>query len=114
MRTDSVITIVGAHDARDAASRLGKPVPDGSCRAGILAWRRRWRDECQRLRGRRPPCSGPAWRCRWSSRHRTAARTPQAVQLGCTRRCRPQGQRDSGRPGPRLPAADAGATGRRL
>jgi len=41
MRTDSVITIAGAHDARDAASRLGKPVPDGSCRAGILAWRRR-------------------------------------------------------------------------
>jgi hypothetical protein len=41
MRTDSVTTIIGAHDARDAASRLGKPVPDGSCRAGILAWQRR-------------------------------------------------------------------------
>jgi hypothetical protein len=33
MRTDAVITIVGAHDARDAAFRLGKPVPDRSCRA---------------------------------------------------------------------------------
>ncbi len=38
MRTDSVITIVGAHDARTAAFRLTRPVPDGSCRAGILAW----------------------------------------------------------------------------
>jgi hypothetical protein len=33
MRTDAVITIVGAHDARNAASRLTMPVPDGSCRA---------------------------------------------------------------------------------
>jgi hypothetical protein len=33
MRTDSVSTIAGAHDARSAASRLGKPVPDGSRRA---------------------------------------------------------------------------------
>ena len=41
MRTDAVITIAGAHDAHDAASRLTGPVPDGSCRAGILAWRRR-------------------------------------------------------------------------
>jgi hypothetical protein len=37
MRTDSVITIVGAHDARSAASRLTRPVPDESCRAEILA-----------------------------------------------------------------------------
>jgi hypothetical protein len=41
MRTDSIITIAGAHDARNAACRLTMPVPDGSCRAGILAWRRR-------------------------------------------------------------------------
>jgi hypothetical protein len=41
MRTDSVITIIGAHDARNAASRLTRPVPDESCRAGILAWQRR-------------------------------------------------------------------------
>jgi len=114
MRTHAVITIAGARDARNAAFRLTRPVPDGNCRAGILAWRRRWRDEGQRLRGRRSPCSGPAWCCRWSSRQRAAARTPQAVQLACTRRCPPQGQHDSGRPGPRLPAADAGATGRRL
>ena len=39
MRTDSVIAIVGAHDARNAASRLTRPVPDRSCRATILAWR---------------------------------------------------------------------------
>jgi hypothetical protein len=30
VRTDAVITIVGAHDARNAASRLTMPVPDGS------------------------------------------------------------------------------------
>jgi len=41
MRTDAVITTVGAHDARNAASRLTKPVPYRSCRAGIMAWRRR-------------------------------------------------------------------------
>jgi hypothetical protein len=41
MRTDAVIMIAGARDARDAASRLTMPVPDGSCRAAILAWRRR-------------------------------------------------------------------------
>ncbi len=40
MRIGAVITIVGAHDARNAASRLTVPVPDGSCRARILAWRR--------------------------------------------------------------------------
>src|SRR5260370_27366379 len=33
MRTDAVITIAGAHDARDAASRLTMPAPDQSCRA---------------------------------------------------------------------------------
>ena len=56
----------------------------------------------------------PAWCSRRSSRHRAAARTPQAVQLARTRRCPPEGQRDSGRPGPRPPAADAGPAGRRL
>jgi hypothetical protein len=40
MRTEAVITIAGAHDARNAASRLTMPVPDGSCQAQILAWRR--------------------------------------------------------------------------
>ena len=35
--TDAVITIAGAHDARNAASRLTMPAPDGSCRAGILS-----------------------------------------------------------------------------
>jgi hypothetical protein len=39
MRTDAVITIVGAQDARNAASRLTMPVPDGRCRAdpGLVA-----------------------------------------------------------------------------
>jgi hypothetical protein len=60
------------------------------------------------------PARARAWRCRWSSRHRAAARTPQAVQLARARRRPPQGRRDSGRPGPRPPAADAGTTGRRL
>jgi hypothetical protein len=41
MRTDALITIAGAHDARDAASRLTMPVRDESCRAQILARRRR-------------------------------------------------------------------------
>jgi hypothetical protein len=41
MRTHAVITIAGARDARNAAFRLTRPVPDGNCRAGILAWRRR-------------------------------------------------------------------------
>ena len=35
MRTDAVITIAGAYDARTAASRLTMPVPDRSCRARI-------------------------------------------------------------------------------
>jgi hypothetical protein len=35
MRIGAVITIVGAHDARNAASRLTMPVPDGSCRTRI-------------------------------------------------------------------------------
>jgi hypothetical protein len=34
MRIGAVITIVGAHDARHAASRLTVPVSDGSCRPG--------------------------------------------------------------------------------
>jgi hypothetical protein len=38
MRIGAIITIVDAHDARKAASRLTMPVPDGSCRATILAW----------------------------------------------------------------------------
>ena len=33
MRIGAVITIVGAHDARNAASRLTMPVPDGSRQA---------------------------------------------------------------------------------
>jgi len=41
MRIGAVDTIVGAHDARHAASRLTMPVSDGSCRARILAWRQR-------------------------------------------------------------------------
>jgi hypothetical protein len=36
MRIDAVSTIVGAHEARNAASRL-MPVSDGSGRARILA-----------------------------------------------------------------------------
>ena len=38
MRIDAVSTIVGAHEARNAASRLTMPVSDGSGRARILAW----------------------------------------------------------------------------
>jgi hypothetical protein len=41
MRIGAVIMIVGAHDARNAASRPTVPVPDGRCRARPLAWRRR-------------------------------------------------------------------------
>jgi hypothetical protein len=41
MRTDAVITVAGAHDARNAASRLTRAMPDGSCRAKILAWQQR-------------------------------------------------------------------------
>jgi hypothetical protein len=41
MRIGAVIMIVGAHDARNAASRPIVPVPDGRCRARILVWRRR-------------------------------------------------------------------------
>ena len=40
MRTDAVTAIAGARDARDAASRLTMPVPDGRGRAAIVAWRR--------------------------------------------------------------------------
>src|SRR5690349_291444 len=36
----AVITVAGAHDARNAASRPTVPVPDGRRRARILAWRR--------------------------------------------------------------------------
>jgi hypothetical protein len=41
MRIRAVNTIAGTHDAHDAASRPTVPVPDGRCRASILAWRRR-------------------------------------------------------------------------
>ena len=41
MRIGAVIMIVGAHDARNAASRPTVPMPNGRCRARILAWRRR-------------------------------------------------------------------------
>jgi hypothetical protein len=37
MRIGAVSTIVGAQDARNAASRLTMPVSDGSCRTRILA-----------------------------------------------------------------------------
>ncbi len=37
MRIGAVITIVGAHEARSAASWLTMPPSDGSCRAGIQA-----------------------------------------------------------------------------
>jgi hypothetical protein len=37
MRIRAVITIVGADDARNTASRLTVPVPDGSCRARTMA-----------------------------------------------------------------------------
>ena len=37
MRIGAVITIVGAHEARNAASRLTMPPSDGSCRARIQA-----------------------------------------------------------------------------
>ena len=113
MRIGAVIMIVGAHDAPNAASRPTVPVPDGRRRTRILAWRQRWHDECQRHRCRGAVGPDAAWCSRRSSRHRAAARTPQAVQLACTRRCLPQSQRDSVRPGP-LPAADAGPAGRRL
>jgi hypothetical protein len=43
MRAAAVIAIAAARDARDAAFRLMMPVPEGSCRAAIWAWRRRWR-----------------------------------------------------------------------
>jgi hypothetical protein len=39
MRIGAVIAIVGAHDARNAASRLTMSVSEGSYRARILAWR---------------------------------------------------------------------------
>jgi hypothetical protein len=41
MRIGPVNTIAVDHDARNAASRPTVPVPDGSGRATILAWRRR-------------------------------------------------------------------------
>ena len=41
MRIAAVITNAGAHDARNAASRLTMPAPDGSGRATIVAWRQR-------------------------------------------------------------------------
>jgi hypothetical protein len=37
MRIGAVSTIVGAREARNTASRLTRPVSDGSCRARILA-----------------------------------------------------------------------------
>lgn len=44
MRIGAVITIVGAHEARNAASRLTMPVSDGrSCGARIQAARGRGR-----------------------------------------------------------------------
>jgi hypothetical protein len=40
MNIGVIILTVRAHDARNAAYRLTVPVPDGRCRARILAWRR--------------------------------------------------------------------------
>jgi hypothetical protein len=37
MRIGAIIKIAGAHDARNAASRLTMPPSDGSCRARIQA-----------------------------------------------------------------------------
>jgi hypothetical protein len=37
MRIRTVITIVGADDARNTACRLTVPVPDGSCRVRTMA-----------------------------------------------------------------------------
>jgi hypothetical protein len=37
MRIGTVAVIAGAHDARNASSRLTVPVPDGCCRVRILA-----------------------------------------------------------------------------
>ena len=61
MRIGAVIAIVGAHDARNAASRLTMSVSEGSYRARILAWRQRWHDECQRRAGRGATGADPAW-----------------------------------------------------
>jgi hypothetical protein len=47
MRIGAVITIVGAHEARNAASRLTMPPSDGSCRARIQAARGRGRGRRQ-------------------------------------------------------------------
>jgi hypothetical protein len=41
MRIGAVTMIVGAHDARNAASRPTVPVPDVRGRARILAWLQR-------------------------------------------------------------------------
>jgi hypothetical protein len=41
MRIGAIITIVAAHDARNAAPRLTKPVSDRCCQARILAWQQR-------------------------------------------------------------------------
>ena len=109
MRTDAVIAIAGAHDARNAASRPTVPVPDRSCRARILVRGSDEKTSDEKMKASdveaagRPADPDPAWCCRWSSRHRAPARTPQGVQLVCTRRCPPLRQRDGARPSP-LPA----------
>jgi hypothetical protein len=41
MRIGAVITIVAAHDARNAVPRLTQPVSSRRCRARILAWQQR-------------------------------------------------------------------------
>ena len=61
MRIGAVSTIVGAHEARNAASRLTMPVSDGSGRARILA---------------RPPPRQPAADADHAGRRLASARRP--------------------------------------
>jgi len=54
----AVIMIIRWHSARDGASRLTMPVPDGRRRARNLAWQREWHGEC-RLRRDHGAVSSP-------------------------------------------------------
>jgi hypothetical protein len=87
MRIGAVITIAADHDARNAASRPTASVPDRSCRATIPALGGGDTMKASDVKAAGPPSLTPAWCCRWPSRHGAAARTPQALQLACTRRC---------------------------
>jgi len=85
MRTDAVIAIAGAHEARNAASRPTVPVPDRSCRARILVRGSDEKTSDEKMKASdveaagRPADPDPAWCCRWPSRHRASAR---AAALG--------------------------------